>query len=67
VRSKCFCFGLAKNVSVLVVFLQDRKEVNFFRDGGRIGLYCGMELEEKVIKPVRRKAQSRASALIIVI
>jgi len=67
VRSKCFCFGLAKNVGVLVVFLQDRKEVDFFRDSGRIGLHCGMELEEKVIKPVRREARSRAGALIIAI
>ena len=44
-ESEYFCFGLAKHISVLMVFLQDRKEVNFFRDSGRIGLYCETELE----------------------
>jgi len=47
VESECFCFGLAKNVGILVVFLWDGKEVNFFRNGDSIGLHCGMELKGK--------------------
>jgi len=47
VGSKCFCFGLAKNISILVVFLWNRGEINFFGDGGGFGLYCGMELKGK--------------------
>jgi len=27
--SKCFCFGLAKNISILMVFLQNRRKVDF--------------------------------------
>jgi len=61
--SKCFCFGLAKNISILMVFLQNRRKVDFFR-GSRFGLHCGTE---NVIKPERHKVQSRASALIIAI
>jgi len=47
VGSECFCFGLAKNIGVLVVFLWNRREVNFFGDDGRFGLYCGTELKGK--------------------
>jgi len=45
VESKCFYFGFAKYIGILVVFLWDRREVDFFKDGGRFGLYCKMELE----------------------
>jgi len=62
--SECFCFGLAKNISILMVFLQNGREVNFFGDGSRFGLHCGTE---NVIKPERHEVQSRASALIIAI
>ena len=47
VGSKCFCFGLAKNISVLVVFFWNGREVNFLGGGGRFGLHCGLELEGK--------------------
>jgi len=47
VESKCFCFGLAKDIGILVVFLQNGGEVDFFGDGSEFGLYCGMELERK--------------------
>jgi len=47
VEGKCFCFRLAKNIGILVVFLWNRGEINFFRDSSRFGLYCGMELKEK--------------------
>jgi len=38
VGGKCFCFGLAKDVGVFVVFFQNSREVNFLRDGGGFGL-----------------------------
>ena len=47
IGSECFCFELAKNISVLMVFLQNRREVDFFEDGNRFGLHCGTELEGK--------------------
>jgi len=47
VRSECFCFGLAKDICVLVIFLWNRGEVNFFGDSNRFGLYCGTKLESK--------------------
>jgi len=47
VGSKCFGFGLAKDIGVLMVFLWNRGEVNFFGDGSGFGLYCGTELERK--------------------
>ena len=47
VGSECFCFGLAKNIGVLMVFFQNGREIDFFRDGGGFGLYCRMELEGK--------------------
>ena len=47
VGSECFCFGLAKNIGVLMVFLWDGREVDFFGDSGGFGLHCGMELEGK--------------------
>jgi len=47
VESKCFCFGPAKNIGILMVFLQNGREVDFFRDGGGIGLHCGTELERE--------------------
>ena len=40
VGSKCLCFGLAKNISILVVFLWNGKEVDFFRNSTGFGLYC---------------------------
>jgi len=39
------CFGLAKNIGVLVVFLRNSGEVDFLGDGDGFGLYCGTELE----------------------
>jgi len=45
VGSECFCFGLAKDVGVLVVFFRNSREVDFLGDGGGFGLYCGTELE----------------------
>jgi len=47
VGSKCFCFGLAKDICVLVIFLWNGGEVDFFRDSSRFGLYCGTELDSK--------------------
>ena len=47
VGSECFCFGLAKNIWVLMIFLWNGGEVNFFRDGSGFGLHCGTELESK--------------------
>jgi len=47
VGSECFCFELAKNVGILMVFLWDGREVDFFRDGSEFGLHCGAELEGK--------------------
>jgi len=42
-----FYFGLAKHISILIVFLWNRREVNFFGDSSGISLYCGMEIEGK--------------------
>jgi len=50
VGSKCFCFGLAKNISVLMVFLWDGSEVDFFGDGGGFDLHYGTELESKYFR-----------------
>ena len=47
VGSESFCFGFAKDIGILVVFLWNRREVDFFEDGGRFGLHCGTELEGK--------------------
>jgi len=47
VGGKCFCFGLAENIGILVVFLWNSEEVDFLRDGSGFGLYCGTELEGK--------------------
>jgi len=47
VGSKCFYFGLAKNISILVIFLWNKREINFFGDDGGFGLYYKMELERK--------------------
>ena len=47
VGGECFCFGLAKNIGILVVFFQNSGEVGFLRDGSGFGLYCGMELKGK--------------------
>jgi len=47
VGGECFCFGLAKNIYILVIFLWNRGEIDFFEDGGRFGLYCGTKLEEE--------------------
>jgi len=45
VEGECFCFGLAKDIGILVVLFQNSREVNFFRDGGGFGLYYETELE----------------------
>jgi len=47
VGSKCFCFGLAKDICVLVIFFWNGGEVNFFGYGSGLGLYCGTELDSK--------------------
>jgi len=47
VGSECFCFGLAKDIYVLVIFLWNGGEVDFFGDGSGFGLYCGTELDSK--------------------
>ena len=45
--SECFCFELAKDICVLVIFLWNRGDVDFFGDSSRFGLYCGTELDSK--------------------
>jgi len=50
VGSECFCFGLAKDICVLVIFLWNEEEVNFFEDGSGFGLYCGTDLESKYFR-----------------
>ena len=47
VGSECFCFGLAKNIGVLMVLFRNSREVDLFGDNGGFGLYCGTELEEE--------------------
>jgi len=47
VGGEYFCFGLAKDICVLVIFLWNGGEVDFFRDGSGFGLYCGTELDSK--------------------
>jgi len=47
VESESFCFGLAKDIYVLVIFLWNGGEVDFFRYGSGLGLYCGTELDSK--------------------
>jgi len=47
VGGECFCFGLTKDISVLMVFLWNGGEVDFLRDGSGFDLYCGMELKGK--------------------
>jgi len=47
VGSECFCFGLAKDICIIVIFLWNEGEVDFFRDGSGFGLYCGTELNSK--------------------
>jgi len=47
VGSESFYFGLAKNICVLVIFLWNGGEINFFRYGSGLGLYCGTELDSK--------------------
>jgi len=44
---KCFCFGLAKDIGILMVFLWNGGEVNFLGDGSGFGLYYRTELEGK--------------------
>ena len=38
VGGKCFCFELAKDICVLVVFFQNGREVDFLGDSGGFGL-----------------------------
>ena len=47
VESECFCFGLTKDICVLVIFLWNGGEVDFFGDDSGFGLHCGTELESK--------------------
>jgi len=47
VGSKCFRFGLAKDICILVIFLWNGGEVNLFGDGSGFGLHCGTDLEGK--------------------
>jgi len=47
VGSECFCFELAKNIGVLMVFLWDRRKIDFFGNSDGFDLYCGTELEGK--------------------
>jgi len=47
VGSKSFCFGLAKDICVLVIFFWNGGEVNFFGYGSGLGLYYGTELDSK--------------------
>jgi len=47
VGGKCFCFGLAKDIGILMVFLWNGREVDFFRGGSGFGLYCEVELKRK--------------------
>jgi len=47
VGSKCFCFGLAKDIYVLVIFLWNGGEVDFFGDGSGFGLHCRTKLKSK--------------------
>jgi len=50
VESECFCFGLAKDICILVIFLWNREEVDFFGYGSGFGLYCGTKLESKYFR-----------------
>jgi len=50
VGSKYFCFGLAKDICVLVIFLWNGGEVDFFGNGSGFGLYCGTELESEYFR-----------------
>jgi len=50
VESECFRFGLAKDICVLVIFLWNGGEVDFFGYGSGFGLYCGTELESKYFR-----------------
>jgi len=45
VEGECFCFGLAKDIGVLVVFFRNSGEVDFLGDDSGFSLYCGTELE----------------------
>jgi len=47
VGGKCFCFGLAKDIGILMVFLWNGGEVDFLGDSSGFGLYCGTELKGK--------------------
>jgi len=47
VGSECFCFGLVKDIYVLVIFLWNGGEVDFFGDSSGFGLYCRTELDSK--------------------
>ena len=50
VGSECFCFGLAKDICILVIFLWNGGEIDFFRDGSGFGLHCETELESKYFR-----------------
>ena len=50
VGSECFCFGLAKDICILVIFLWNGGEVDFFGDGSGFGLYCGTELDSEYFR-----------------
>jgi len=67
VGSKCFCFGLAKNISVLMVFLWNRREVDFLEIVVNLAYIVEWNWRENVAEPERYEAWSRAGVLIIVI
>ena len=62
---ECFCFGLAKDIGVFVVFFWNSGEVDFLGDGGGFGLYLEQNWRVNVFEPERRDTRSRAGALII--
>jgi len=47
VGSECFCFELAKDIYILMIFLWNGEEIDFFGDGSGFGLHCGTDLKSK--------------------
>jgi len=56
VGSECFCFGLAKNISILVIFLWNRREVDFSEMVLDLAYIVEWNWRENVIEPKRHKA-----------
>jgi len=67
VEGECFCFGLAKNIGVLVVFFRNSGEIDFLEMVVDLACIVERNWRENVFKPERREAWSRAGALIIAI